>query len=102
MWRAACETDPTVDEVTRIVHEAAATKTRRLVLVTGVPGAGKTLVGLRAVHADYLKDLAVDRADGKPTVPAVFLSGNGPLVPHRRIGILPRLGSRTIGWRRSS
>lgn len=80
VWRAACETDPTVDEVNRIVHEAAATKTRRLVLVTGVPGAGKTLVGLRAVHADYLKDLAVDRADGKPTVPAVFLSGNGPLV----------------------
>ena len=49
-------------------------------LVTGVPGAGKTLVGLRTVHADFLADLAVDRADGKPTVPAVFLSGNGPLV----------------------
>ncbi len=80
VWRAAAETDPTVDEVTRIVHEAAATRTRRLVLVTGVPGAGKTLVGLRAVHANYLSDLAIERADGKPTVPAVFLSGNGPLV----------------------
>jgi hypothetical protein len=80
VWRAAADTDPTVEEITRIVHEAAATRTRRLVLVTGVPGAGKTLVGLRAVHADYLADLAVERADGKPTVPAVFLSGNGPLV----------------------
>ena len=80
VWRAAADTDPTVEELARIVHEAAATKTRRLVLVTGVPGAGKTLVGLRTVHADFLADLAVDRADGKPTVPAVFLSGNGPLV----------------------
>jgi hypothetical protein len=80
VWRAAADTDPTVEEIARIVHEAARTKSRRLILVTGVPGAGKTLVGLRAVHADYLADLAVDRADGKPSVPAVFLSGNGPLV----------------------
>ena len=80
VWRAAADTDPTVEEITRIVHEAARTRSRRLILVTGVPGAGKTLVGLRAVHADYLADLAVDRADGKPSVPAVFLSGNGPLV----------------------
>jgi hypothetical protein len=45
-----------------------------------VPGAGKTLVGLRTVHAHYLDDLAVPRSDGKATTPAVFLSGNGPLV----------------------
>lgn len=78
--RAAAATDPAAEEVSRIVHQAAQTRTRRLVLVTGVPGAGKTLVGLRAVHAHFLDDLAVDRADGKPTAPAVFLSGNGPLV----------------------
>jgi hypothetical protein len=47
---------------------------------TGLPGAGKTLVGLQTVHAHYLDDLAVDRGSGKPTAPAVFLSGNGPLV----------------------
>jgi hypothetical protein len=80
VWRAAADTDPTVDEISRIVHEAASTRSRHLILVTGLPGAGKTLVGLRAVHANYLADLAVDRADGKPSVPAVFLSGNGPLV----------------------
>jgi hypothetical protein len=45
-----------------------------------VPGAGKTLVGLQTVHAKYLDDLAIDRGSGKPTPPAVFLSGNGPLV----------------------
>jgi len=80
VWRASALTDPAVEEIGRIVHEAVRTKTRRLILVTGVPGAGKTLVGLRVVHADYLDDLALPRAEGKPTTPAVFLSGNGPLV----------------------
>jgi hypothetical protein len=55
-------------------------KSRHLILLTGVPGAGKTLVGLRVAHAHFLDDLAVPRANGKPSVPAVFLSGNGPLV----------------------
>ncbi len=78
--KAAATTDPAVNEVTRIIHEAAEKKQRRLILLTGVPGAGKTLVGLRTVHAHYLDDLAIPRAAGKPTAPAVFLSGNGPLV----------------------
>jgi hypothetical protein len=78
--RARAATGPTLDEITRIVHTAAATKSRHLVLVTGVPGAGKTLVGLQVVHATYLDDLAVPREHGRPTAPAVFLSGNGPLV----------------------
>lgn len=78
--RARAATDPAVSEITRIIHEAAATKTRHLVLVTGVPGSGKTLVGLQAVHTHFLDDLAIPRASGKPTAPAVFLSGNGPLV----------------------
>jgi hypothetical protein len=78
--RAAAATDPAVDEIARIIHQAALTKSRHLILLTGVPGAGKTLVGLRTVHAHYLDDLSVDRGDGKPTAPAVFLSGNAPLV----------------------
>jgi hypothetical protein len=78
--RARAATDPAVETIARIVHDAASTKTRHLVLVTGVPGAGKTLVGLRTVHAHYLDDLAVPRAGGAATTPAVFLSGNGPLV----------------------
>ena len=78
--RAHAATAPAVEAIRQIVHEAARTKTRHLILVTGLPGAGKTLVGLQTVHAHYLDDLAVDRADGKPTAPAVFLSGNGPLV----------------------
>lgn len=78
--RARSATDPAVESIAAIIHEAAVTKSRRLVLVTGVPGSGKTLVGLRTVHAHFLDDLAVPRNDGKPTAPAVFLSGNGPLV----------------------
>lgn len=77
--RAHGFTQPTVDALSAICHEAARTRTRHLVLVTGVPGAGKTLVGLRLVHAPFLTDLAVERR-GKKLVPAVFLSGNGPLV----------------------
>jgi hypothetical protein len=45
-----------------------------------VPGAGKTLVGLRVVHAHALDELALPRQGRKPAAPAVFLSGNGPLV----------------------
>jgi len=78
--RARAKTDPAVEVVSRVIHTAARTRTRHLVLVTGVPGAGKTLVGLRTVHARYLEDLAVPRQDGRVGVPAVFLSGNGPLV----------------------
>lgn len=78
--QACANTDPTVSDITAIIHEAARTRTRRLVLLTGVPGAGKTLVGLRIAHAHFLDDLAVARSGEKPTVPAVFLSGNAPLV----------------------
>ena len=78
--RARAATDPAVYKIRDIIHEAAATRSRRLILLTGVPGAGKTLVGLRTVHAHYLDDLAVPRENGKVSVPAVFLSGNGPLV----------------------
>lgn len=78
--RARAATQPALDEISRIVHQAHLTRSRHLILLTGVPGAGKTLVGLQTVHARYLDDLAVERADGKPTTPAVFLSGNGPLV----------------------
>ena len=78
--RARAATEPALDKITEIIHEAARTKTRHLVLLTGVPGAGKTLVGLQIVHSHFLDDLAVPRSDGKPTAPAVFLSGNGPLV----------------------
>ncbi|MHB1327546.1 MAG: DNA/RNA helicase domain-containing protein, partial [Gemmatimonadales bacterium] len=77
--RAATATDPAVEEISRIIHTAAHTKSRHLILLSGAPGAGKTLVGLRTVHSHYLDDLAVERGGAKH-IPAVFLSGNQPLV----------------------
>ena len=79
IWRARAKTEPAVESISRIAHEAAGTRTRHLVLVTGVPGAGKTLVGMRAVHSRFLDDLAVERTGGKPAVPGLYLTGNGPL-----------------------
>jgi hypothetical protein len=78
--RARAATEPALQYITKVAHDAARTKTRHLVLLTGVPGSGKTLVGLQLVHAGWIDDLAVDRGAGKPTAPAVYLSGNGPLV----------------------
>lgn len=78
--RARACTDPALRAISDIAHEAAASKQRHVVMLTGVPGSGKTLVGLQLVHARWLDGLAVQRDGQKPTVPAVFLSGNGPLV----------------------
>jgi hypothetical protein len=79
--RAAMATEPTIAACNTIIHQTAANHRRTLILIAGVPGAGKTLVGLQLAHAKYLNDLAITRANGLiPTAPAVFLSGNGPLV----------------------
>lgn len=78
--RARAATDPALQHISNLAKHAARTKTRHLVLLSGVPGSGKTLVGLQLVHTHWLDDLAVPRANGRPTSPAVYLSGNGPLV----------------------
>jgi hypothetical protein len=56
--------------IEELVDETQAKGRKRICFVTGVPGAGKTLVGL---------NLATRREEDEPTH-AVFLSGNGPLV----------------------
>ena len=76
LWRAVANTDAAVECVQKIVREAYQTNTRRLVLVRGAPGSGKTLVGLRLAHSPRPGEYAVDGAGP----PAIFLSGNGPLV----------------------
>jgi hypothetical protein len=78
--RARAATEPALEFITEIAHRAAREKKRNLVLLSGVPGSGKTLVGLQLVHSGWVDDLAVEREGGKPTAPAVYLSGNGPLV----------------------
>jgi hypothetical protein len=54
-----------------IIHQARLNKQKVICFVTGVPGAGKTLVGL---------NIANQHANPKDDEYSVFLSGNGPLV----------------------
>jgi len=56
--------------VEQLIDEAARDKKKLIIFVTGVPGAGKTLVGL---------NVATQKRESSATH-AVFLSGNGPLV----------------------
>ena len=78
--KAHAATEPALAEIERIIRDAHATRSRRLILLSGIPGSGKTLVGLRVVHEHYLDDLASLRNGRKASAPAVFLSGNDPLV----------------------
>lgn len=57
--------------IEEIVAEAKASRRKAICFVTGVPGAGKTLVGL---------NVATRRREEHASDPAVFLSGNAPLV----------------------
>lgn len=63
-------------KTTGVLVDSVATAQREgrkvICFVTGVPGAGKTLAGLNAVHSPELM------RDGRPA--GAFLSGNGPLV----------------------
>ena len=77
--RAHSATEQTLLTIKSLCEEAARSGTRKLALLRGAPGSGKTLVGLQLAHSRWLEDLAVERS-GKRKIPAVFLSGNGPLV----------------------
>ena len=61
----------TSQRIDEIVEEARKNSHKTIIFVTGVPGAGKTLVGL---------NVATKKQDPKKPQHAVFLSGNGPLV----------------------
>ncbi|MCM2340683.1 DUF2075 domain-containing protein [Rhodoferax sp.] len=61
----------TTDAISEIIRVSQVESKKSICLVTGVPGAGKTLVGLN-VATQHISKEAVDHA--------VFLSGNGPLV----------------------
>jgi hypothetical protein len=76
----------TVDCIVQTVNEARLASRKVICFLTGVPGAGKTLAGLSAVHDPIL------RPDGRPT--AVFLSGNGPLVKIVRAALVRDLARR--------
>lgn len=66
-----------VARIADIANETRSAQKRSLVFLTGVPGSGKTLVGLQLVHHPGLGRLRNHGGDGPA---AIFLSGNGPLV----------------------
>jgi hypothetical protein len=57
--------------ISSLIARARSEKVKAICFVTGVPGAGKTLVGL---------DIATKHMDAKNEMHSVYLSGNGPLV----------------------
>lgn len=63
----------TLKVLSDVANLARTNKQRHLALVTGVPGAGKTLVGLQFVYLTQFSEGDAERN-------GVFLSGNGPLV----------------------
>jgi DUF2075 family protein len=61
----------TAETINSVIEEAKRYNKKSICFVTGVPGAGKTLVGL---------DIATKNMDKDNATTSVFLSGNGPLV----------------------
>lgn len=61
----------TTDKINQIIEYSKLYKKKSICFVTGVPGAGKTLVGL---------NIAIERSNANKGEHAVFLSGNFPLV----------------------
>ena len=69
-------TDATIAYILDIINRSKKNGEKSICFVTGVPGAGKTLVGLDvAVKQSYQEDGTFNVDNG-----AVYLSGNGPLV----------------------
>jgi hypothetical protein len=61
----------TSEVISRVIRTSRALSRKSICFVTGVPGAGKTLVGL---------NIATQHIDKSSELYSVFLSGNGPLV----------------------
>lgn len=68
-------TDATIACILDIINQSKENRKKSICFVTGVPGAGKTLVGLDVAIKQTYKDGEKNKENG-----AVYLSGNGPLV----------------------
>ncbi len=68
---SAINLSDTSDAISEIIHFSKEKSQKSICFVTGVPGAGKTLVGL---------NIATKHIDKHTDLYSVFLSGNGPLV----------------------
>lgn len=64
-----CDIDRASEELTRIIDYSRENKRKAICFITGVPGAGKTLIGLNTAIDQYNRNEK-----------AIYLSGNFPLV----------------------
>lgn len=86
--------DATENAIVRAVDDAIQRRVKKLLILTGVPGAGKTLAGLNAVHQIVQKlNLGLEQA--------AFLSGNGPLVKVLQEALKRSCGPRRRGAARA-
>ncbi len=69
-------TDATIAYILDVIKKSKANKEKSICFVTGVPGAGKTLVGLEVA----IKQAYPEQGQVAEDEEAVYLSGNGPLV----------------------
>ena len=69
-------TDRTISYILQVIHKSRTERQKSICFVTGVPGAGKTLVGLDVA----IKQTYQGRSEPVKDEGAVYLSGNGPLV----------------------
>jgi hypothetical protein len=67
----AINLNQTSNSISSVIETSKANSNKSICFITGVPGAGKTLVGL---------NLATKHIDKATELHSVFLSGNGPLV----------------------
>lgn len=68
-------TDRTINYILNVIQDSKEKQKKSICFVTGVPGAGKTLVGLDVAIKQTYKNGIFDKNNS-----AVYLSGNGPLV----------------------
>lgn len=80
-----------LDNVLRYISYAEANKKKLLILINGVPGAGKTAVGQSIVYEENKNE----NEKVKPN--AVYLSGNGPLVEVLQYQINKIIGDSKAG-----
>ena len=69
-------TDKTISDILKVIRKSKENGEKSICFVTGVPGAGKTLVGLEVAVKQTYQDSDIPVEDEG----AVYLSGNGPLV----------------------
>jgi hypothetical protein len=69
----ACNLEVAAARVVQLIVSARQQRCRALIFLTGVPGSGKTLAGLRVVH-----DAVASRQEQEGDI--IYLSGNTPLV----------------------